>query len=442
LSGKPGAGPRGKATRWNWPWETFLASAIVASLAYLAWVYPDPSRLPPLFTYHLHAPMSSLYETAYWANNIDVYKTGRNIYPPLSFVLIRLFSIHRCYFISPSAARGCDWLAPTVLSAFFCLNAVLAYLTYRRDGSGPALPRAVAVSLGLPMLYALQCGNLIIIAFTFFMLGYGALIRSPWLRALLLAVSINFKPYLFIVLIPPLTRRRWRWFAICAVASATLYGLTWAVMGAGSPIELLRNMRVYAVGAAHQEWSGLYYGTSYLQLIPYISRELPLYGVPDPRIAAACRLILQVLIRLAQVGAVGCLAAAFIRPTRVNARRFTAMVVAFIVATLTTGQSGYVQIFLLFLVFFEPWSGPARVALLVAGYLLCVPLDHGLAPTVPSSPPDAGVSVGQLVRPALLLIIQYLLIVLNFTDSFGVRQAGPPPAQVHRAEAAKTPALV
>ena len=52
------------------------------------------------------------------------------------------------------------------------------------------------MGLGLPMLYALERGNLLILCFTCFVLGYGDLLRQRWLRCLALASAMNFKPYL------------------------------------------------------------------------------------------------------------------------------------------------------------------------------------------------------------------------------------------------------
>jgi hypothetical protein len=94
--------------------------------------------------------------------------------------------------------------------------------------------------------------------------------------------------------------------------------------------------------------------------------------------------------------------------------------------TITTGQSGYVQIFLFFLLFFEPFRGPVRITVLVTTYLLSIPADFTLLPVIHAPAwsylggrqvvADFGLSLGQLLRPAGLLIIQFGLIILNLND--------------------------
>ena len=67
--------------------------------------------------------------------------------------------------------------------------------------------------------------------------------------------------------------------------------------------------------------------------------------------------------------------------------------------------------------------------ILVLAYLLCVPLDHILLPLIhgPANSylsgrtvlVDFGISIGQLVRPAMLLAMLVGLIILNTTDLIG-----------------------
>src|SRR5262249_26244589 len=85
-----------------------------------------------------------------------------------------------------------------------------------------------------------------------------------------------------------------------------------------------------------------------------------------------------------------------------------------------TGASGYAVIFLLFLVFLERWNGPAVGLAIVAAYLLSISADlimvsHPLAPTHSwlsgrDVAPVAGYAVGQLLRPVLVLVIEFGLI--------------------------------
>jgi hypothetical protein len=413
--------------------EGLLALVICVALGLAVWRFRNIGYLPQPFLYDLNYPLMGLYDTAYWANHSGVYDLGKSIYPPLSFVFLRLVTIHRCYGMSAFGGRDCDWLARWVIFGFYVLNAGLVYRCFRQLDPHTALPRAAAMCLGLPMLYALECGNLIIVGFTFFLLGYGGLIRSAPLRWVALGLSINFKPYLLVLLAPFLLRRQWRWLIGCAAAGGLVYLLTYAVQGGGSPLQLISNLRLYAVDITRKYWSDFYYGTSNWPLIGMMTSQFHLLGFSSPRSGDGWRLVLVGLIRGAQLGTAVCLVAAAFRPAAVNIHRLAALILAVVLTTIASGQSGYVQIFLFFLIFFEPCRGPVRITVLVATYLLSIPTDYQLLPVIHGPAwsylagrpvaADFGVSVGQLLRPAGLLVIQFGLIVLNLQDLLGRGQA-------------------
>jgi len=94
----------------------------------------------------------------------------------------------------------------------------------------------------------------------------------------------------------------------------------------------------------------------------------------------------------------------------------------------TQGYSAdYTQIFLLFLVFMEPWETAPGAVMLVCGYLLCVCADGMLVPAVHvvsrsflgvrTVAFDVGLMVSQFVRPALLLGVQAGLIALALREA-------------------------
>lgn len=421
--------------------EGLLAGAVLVALALALWRFHLSGYLPQPFLYDLNYPLMGLYDTAYWANNPRTYEIGKNIYPPLSFVFLRLISIHDCYGRSAFAGRECDWLVRWVILGVFALNAGLVWRRFRQMDPATALPRAIALSFGLPMLYGLECMNLIIVAFTFFAFGFGPAPpsgepRSGLTRWLALGLAINFKPYLLVSTFPALLRRDWRWLGGCVVASGAIYGLTYALQGGGSPAELIGNLTLYAADITHKTWSDFYYGTSYWPLIRFMSAQFRLMGFASAHGGDLWGLALVVRIRGAQIGAAACLIAGVFRPSGVNTHRLAAMIVAVVLTTVATGQSGYVQIFLFFLIFLEPWRGWLRITVLACAYLLCIPADLALTPVIHAPAwswlggrpviADFGVSAGQLIRPALLLVIQYGLIAINLQDILGApgREAG------------------
>lgn len=408
------------------PIEMVLGVTVAVAVAIALWRFYHIGYLSQPFLYDLNYPLMGLYDTAYWANSQDPYGLGRNVYPPLSFVFLRLFTAHDCYRQSALIARRCDWFAGWVVLGFYVLNAGLVWRCFRKSNPAAALPRTAAVMLGLPMLYGLECTNLIVVSFTFFVLGYSDLIRSRPLRWLALGLSINFKPYLLVLLVPALVRRQWRGLAGAVAAGGAIYLLTYALQGGGSPFELIRNATLYVASINNKYWSDLYYGTSYWPLINFMSSQYHVLGFASAHGGDAWRLAFTLLIRGAQLGAAACLVLSVFRPAGLKAHRFAAMILAVILTTVTTGQSGYVQMFLFFLIFLEPWRGPIRVGMLFGAYLLSIPADYALTSFIHAPAwsylggrwvtADFGVSIGQLLRPAVLLAIQYGLIALNFQD--------------------------
>ncbi|HEY1560529.1 MAG TPA: hypothetical protein VGF71_06540 [Caulobacteraceae bacterium] len=318
-----------------------------------------------------------------------------------------------------------------VLSAFFLANAPLVWLAYRRAGLPNAAARAAAVSLGLPMLYALDRGNLVIPCFTVFVLAEGVLLSSPIARGLATGLALNFKPYLLIVALPRFAGRRSAWILGCGAAGLAIYLVTLILEGAGTPIQLLRNVVFYGHSRSDgsQYWASFYYASSFWPLAHMAAAGFSFTRSFGPVGVAILRASIEVAIRTAQFGAAACFLIACARPNRIHIPRFSALAAGLALTTITTGSAGYAEVFVLFLVFMEPWRGRVRPLILIAAYLLCIPFDFALWP-VSSEPtraflsgrivePQFGVAIGQLTRPFLMLLIQFGLTALNLQDMLG-----------------------
>ncbi len=404
---------------------------LLACLGWVIWRFADGGYLPQPFYYLVNDSLMDLYTTATWAHRGGAYSVWRTLYPPLSFDLLRLVTDAKCYLHGDLAGRRCDRAAFGVLIAVALANVGLVLWSYRSSDPRTAMPRAVAVAAGLPMLYALERGNLLVPTFTAFVLGTGPLIRSRWGRIVALALSVNFKPYLLGVFLPAVARRDWRWLLGFGAIGLAIYTVTFIAQGAGTPQQLLFNIDIYRAGNV-DPWSNIYYATSYLPLARFLSAHQGFASTLQPWAAPAFSFVNIVVMRLVQLAVAVCMIAGAIRPGGIDSRRFMALFTAMILTTVTNGSSGYALIFLFFLVFFEPWRGPARIAILTSAYLLCLPVDWAFWPMM-HGPAHSflggrdvtvsfGVSVGQLLRPGLLLIIQVGLIVLNFQDILGPGQ--------------------
>lgn len=418
-------------------WELAGALVLAASLAWAAARLWRDGYAPQPFYDLPDASFMDLHSTAYWAHRTGAYSIWKSIYAPFALDLLRLVTPASCYVHDPFMGRACDWVGRDALIATFLLNILLVWRSYRRLDPATAVPRAAIVGLGLPMVYALERGNLLIPCFTAFVLGVGPLLARPVGRWLALAIAVNLKPYLLAVILPAVVRREWRWLFGFGVAGLALYLATWLMLGEGAPWELIANTGAYAPGRPGALWANIYYATSYWPTARLLEAGGGFGVVATSSIAKAMGLALVGAMRLAQLGATACFLAALHRPAGVRASRFLALYAALILTTITNGSSGYAQIFLFFLIFLEPAKGRVAVLLLVCAWLLSLPVDLVVGPTFETRTwsflggrlvhARHGLAVGQFARPGILLVIQFCLIALNLRD-YAAAGSWPPRA--------------
>jgi hypothetical protein len=396
--------------------EYLLMLAVVASVASAAWWFARTGYLPQPFVFDTNDTFMDWFNTAFWANRPGAYDVWRSIYPPLSFVFLDLTTLPGCYLSSPFHARDCDWLAQATIATFYLLDVALVALAFRRTDLATALPRTIAFALGLPLLFTLERGNLILVAFAAFVVAYGPVTRSPAWRAIAIAATINFKPYLLLPSLAHILRREWRSLELAGIATVLPYCGTLAWVGAGTPAELASNTANWVTFVAGQVWNEVNYSTSYAPFLLMRESQLPLLTFVSSRLVEGIEAAVPVAIRTTQLLALAALAAAWLQPRALTQARIAAILLGAYLVTQSPG--GYTQVFLLFLVLLEPWRGGAIVAI-TAAYLLCLVGDWPLATVLElntvswlsSRPvnPSFGLTVGHFARPALVLAIVWSL---------------------------------
>lgn len=408
--------PTGTGRRhWSLGFETLLGLVVVGSVVWAGWRLSQDGLLPQPFFWVVSDTLMDWHNPAYWAHNSGAYEVWRSVYPPLSFVFLKIFSSGACYVNDPFAGRECDRWGQISLLGFWLLNAALLYRHFRAIDPRTALVRTVVLVVGMPMLFGLERGNLIIPCFTAFILGHSRLLRSARARWLAQAFAINFKPYLVLTLIPFLVRRRWRWFEGAGIATLAVYLVTLALIGGGTPMEIARHTGELAALQTGSAWSDLYYATSYAPLVRFMTSDFPVMDYVGSRPVEALTLILPLLTLAGQVAVVAAVGATWLRQAPVPMQWMNGAICAMILSS--SQPSAYAQIFMLFFVFMEPWKGPTRIMMLVCAYALSLVGDYALfdIPQLPMESwlsgrevlPSVGVALGQFVRPGLVLLIQF-----------------------------------
>jgi len=397
--------------------EALLALAVVASAGWTLRFFVEFGYLPQPFVFDTNDTYMDWFNTAYWANNRGIYDVWRSIYPPLSFVFLDATSLPGCYLHDSFTARDCDWLARSTIHGFYVIDVVLAWVCFRRLDRRTAPMRTVAIALGLPMLFTLERGNLILVAFAFFMIAYGPVTASKRWRWFAAAVTINFKPYLVLPMLAHAVKRDWRTLEVAGIATIALYLVTLALVGSGTPAELASNTANWVVFQGGQVWNEVNYSTSYAPLLMFRTLDIPLLQFVPSRLIETIEFLVPIVIRSSQLIALAALAAAWLQPKALPAHRIAAILLGAYLVTQSPG--GYTQLFLLFLVLMEPWKGAGPIVAIACAYLLCLVGDWPLATvldvtgsswigerTVTAS---FGLTAGHFIRPGLIVLIVWTL---------------------------------
>lgn len=401
------------------PWiEIALAAAVVLSFAHTIWWFATTGYLPQPFVFDTNDTYMDWFNVAYWAHRPGIYDVWRSIYPPLSFLFLDFTTLPGCYTGSPFHARDCDWLAHGVILGFYLFDVALVWIALKRTNARTALPRTIAVAFGLPLLFTLERGNVILVAFAAFVVAYGPIARTRRGKALATAVTINFKPYLVLPALAAALRRDWRPLELAGIATVLLYLVTLAWVGAGSPAELAANTANWVTFVSGQVWNEVNYSTSYAPFLLMRDSQLPLLDFVPSRLIEGIEAAVPVAIRSAQFAALAALGAAWLQPRALSETRIGAIILGAYLATQSPG--GYTQLFLIFLVLLEPWKGGAIVAI-AASYALCLVGDWPLATVLKLETvswlsgrpvrPEFGLTLGHFVRPGLVILIVWALAI-------------------------------
>lgn len=402
-------------SRLGWWAETLFAVAIILLLVRVGYLFDLNGYLPQPFFYEPSDTFMDWFNTAYWARDPGSYDSWRTIYPPLTFVVLRFFGLDRCYVSNEGLpSRDCDWLGIAVILAVFVINIVLCWLTFRKIDPRTAVQRTIGLGMGMPMLFALERGNVLLLTFTCMLLALGPLLASARLRWLAAGLAINLKVYLVAGFAVQVLKRRWRWTEGVAIATLLVYLVSYLLHGSGSPIEIFTNIYNYSSGFIASQVLDIYYSVTYQPLISLLSGEVfPVMRVVGSDVAETGLVVVTILMRSGQALLLTALFAVYLRPEAVSPHRLAALGIC--LALISSEAGGYTQIMAILLVFMEPWKGTARPVALVACYLLCLPgeIVLGLIPTIWRESwlsgqiveLQVGVGVGFFLRPGLLILI-------------------------------------
>lgn len=416
-----------KNSRYFLSIELIFSAIIVIAIIYTIGYLFNNNYLPFTFFYEPDDLFADWFNTAYWAYDPGSYDTWTTLYPPLSFVFLRALTNGTCYPMRGVAsdggyglaARECDWLSFVWICGFFLINILLVYLALRKIDRSTAIPRTICVALGWPMLNGLERGNLILPAFTVFILAFAPLLRSAWLKWLCAGLAVNFKVYLIGAALAPLLKRRWRWGECACLAVVLVYLFSYALAGRGTLGELAANLQNWAAlpsATPLDMWSATTYEALYKLLDSTI---YPISAIIGSRNVEILGIVIPTLLRTTQLIILTAAFAIWLRPEVVPT--FRAINLAVMLALISSEAGGYTSSLFMLLVMMEPSRGFGRKAAIILCYILALPIDVAIdqvAPVVRDTYfrhstviVTAYIKLGPFIRP---LLIQLVAVSISF----------------------------
>jgi hypothetical protein len=415
------------STRSRWLWlEYAMGAAVMLTLARAMWWLYSYYQLPQPFFYESNDTFMDWFNTAYWAHTSGAYDDWKTIYPPLSFVVLSVIGKQDCYINADSlSVRECDWIGIVAIHVIFVVNIFLIARTFLKIDRKTAIPRSIALAVGMPMLYALERGNILLLCFSFLILAFGPLVKSARVRWICAGIAINFKVYLIAAVAAQLLKRRWRWFEGAVIATIVVYLLSYGIFGQGTPYEIFRNIRDYSASFTAAQVLDVWYPVTYQPLIVLLEgQNFPVSNAIGSRLADISLMILPMIVRVGQLSIVIAAVCTWLRPEIVPNYRLAFFGCA--MALISSEAGGYTQMMVLLFVFMEPWKGIARPIAILCAYLLSMPGDIGFEqiPPIWRDSYLAGrftevyfyVAVGMFLRPGLLILIAISLSFATIRD--------------------------
>ncbi|PZQ22207.1 MAG: hypothetical protein DI569_09215 [Sphingopyxis macrogoltabida] len=406
--------------------EYLFMLGIIVALGHMTWYFIEYGYLRQPFFYEPSGTWMDWFALSRYAHIKGAYDVELTIYPPLSFVFMKIFSISQCYHDNfGEEVRECDWLGMAFVCFTYVCAVVLTFWHFYKFDKRTFLPRAFAIAFGFPMLYGFERGNLVIIAFIFYVLAFGYLLKSARLRWICAGFVINLKVYMIAPVMALLVRRRWVQVEAILISTLVIYVLSWLILGEGSPAQIVGNITYYSSGFGAQRILDLWYSSSLIPLRTLMESEVPIYAALSSEQVEYVRLFAISYTYLAQGLVLLALAATWLRPEVVPPSRLLFFGAIFALSSSEAG--GYTGIFLLFSIYMERWKGIARPAAIVLAYIICIPDDIiiplGMPPLIRDSflgnrevAAYLGIGPLSIFRPILMFTITILLA------SFTIRQ--------------------
>lgn len=229
-------------------------------------------RLPHPFHNVPFDVFMDFFNTNWWAYNESRYLEWKSIYPPLTFVIAKVFVPKVCKGIdTPVALRDCSSQA---LLFFIPIYLFAAYLTTKIINKFNSFSSKCdqlflfgAILLSLPFLYTAERMNYLIIAYIFYCLYL--MEKKCLLRYIYFGIAVNIKPYLILLSAAYLVRKEPKNFICSIISSVSIFFIgQWIIKDRNSGL-FLANMFDFGKNL-EPTFNGVNYQSSFSNILTYL----------------------------------------------------------------------------------------------------------------------------------------------------------------------------
>jgi len=157
--------------------------------------------LPHPFVLNKANTFMDFYNPLSWLINGTIYNLSLSVYPPLNFLFVKAISIMglinvRGPILDAEILRNNSSFTSAILISAYCIFIFISiFISYNfKNKSIPLLMIGIGLLVSPPVLFALERGNLIILALLFLALYINEKINTTY-KLIILAILINIKPY-------------------------------------------------------------------------------------------------------------------------------------------------------------------------------------------------------------------------------------------------------
>lgn len=180
----------------------------IINIAYYYYYFRQYHYLPSPFILDKKDTFMDFYHPLYWALKDQFYGSFKSVYPPINDVILSFFRIGISEKNIDNSfdlrQRYPNIILIVLVIYLFIIGVVTRLGKWHEVKVIPSWLICVVCALSVPVLFALERGNLIFLALLFLALYLNA--GLDWKKAFFLAVLINIKPYFALLLIQYLNK--------------------------------------------------------------------------------------------------------------------------------------------------------------------------------------------------------------------------------------------